>query len=395
MRACIVYDCLYPHTVGGAERWYRELALELAANGHDVTYLTRRQWDEGEAPDLPGVRVVAVSPGGPLYADDGRRTIGPPLRFGLGVLKHLLRNRGSYDAVHLCSFPYFSLLAARLALAGAPARIGVDWFEVWTPDYWRGYLGRVGGRIGWLVQRLCARLTPQAFVFSDVHAERLRGEGLRRPALRLGGLYRGPLEPRPSSGSGSRAGSGSGSRAGGRAPLVVFAGRHIPEKRAELVPAAVAAARAEVPELRGLVLGDGPERGRVLAAIEAAEVGGVVDAPGFVGADEVADALARATCMLLPSSREGYGMVVIEAAALGTPSVVVAGADNAAVELVDEGVNGFVAESADPDAIAAAIVACHAGGEDLRERTAGWFARNAPELTVDRSARAVADWYAR
>src|SRR5699024_7497360 len=106
VRVCIVYDCLYPHTVGGAERWYRELALELAGNGHEVTYLTRKQWEDGEGPDLPGVRVIAVSPGGPLYTEDGRRTIGPPLRFGFGVLKHLLRNRRSYDAVHLCSFPY-------------------------------------------------------------------------------------------------------------------------------------------------------------------------------------------------------------------------------------------------------------------------------------------------
>jgi len=379
VRICIVYDCLYPHTVGGAERWYRELALELAATGHQVTYLTRRQWQDGEEPDLPGVRVIAVSPGGPLYAEDGRRTIGPPLRFGWGVLAHLLRNRRSYDAVHLCSFPYFSLLAARAALAGTAARIGVDWFEVWTLDYWRGYLGRAGGRIGWLVQRLCARLTPQAFVFSNVHAERLRGEGLRRPAIRLGGLYRGPLEPRAA--------------AGERAPLVVFAGRHIPEKRADLLPMAVAAARHAIPSLRGLVLGDGPERERVLAAIAASGAGGYVEAPGFVSPEEVADALSRATCMLLPSSREGYGMVVIEAAALGTPSVVVAGADNAAAELVDEGVNGFVAPSAEPDAIAAAIVACVAGGMALRERTAGWFARRAPELTVDGSAHAVAEWY--
>jgi len=381
VRVCIVYDCLYPHTVGGAERWYRELALELTATGHEVTYLTRKQWDDDGGPDLPGVEVVAVSPGGSLYTEDGRRTIGPPLRFGLGVLKHLLRNRRSYDAVHLCSFPYFSLLAARFALARTPAQIGVDWFEVWTLDYWRGYLGRVGGRIGWLVQRLCARLTPQAFVFSNVHAERLRGEGLRRPAMRLAGLYRGPLEPH--------------AEAGERAPLVVFAGRHIPEKRAELLPAAVAAARREVPELRGLVLGDGPERTRVLAAIDAAGVGDAVEAPGFVAVEEVGAALSRATCMLLPSSREGYGMVVIEAAALGTPSVVIAGDDNAAAELIEEGVNGFVAPSADPDAIAAAIVACHAGGTELRERTAAWFAENAPRLTVDSSAHAVAEWYSR
>src|SRR5262249_48379662 len=44
VRICIVYDCLYPHTVGGAERWYRNLSERLADEGHDVTYLTLRQW---------------------------------------------------------------------------------------------------------------------------------------------------------------------------------------------------------------------------------------------------------------------------------------------------------------------------------------------------------------
>jgi len=41
--------------------------------------------------------------------------------------------------------------------------------------------------------------------------------------------------------------------------------------------------------------------------------------------------------------------VVIEAAAHGTPAVVVAGPDNAAAELVSEGENGFVAPSASPE----------------------------------------------
>lgn len=375
MRVCIAYDCLYPHTVGGAERWYGSLARELVAGGHAVTYLTRVQWEPGDEPDIAGVRVVAVSPAEPLYTDDGRRRIGPPLRFGRGVLGHLLRNRDAYDAVHLCSFPFFSLLGARAALAGAGVPVGVDWFEVWSREYWRGYLGPAGGRVGEAVQRLCARATPTAYVFSDLHGRRLAEQGLPRPAIRLAGLYAGPTEPSGDPGTEPDA------------PLVVFAGRHIPEKRAELVPAAVAAARERVPGLRGLILGDGPRRDAVLAAIDAAGAGGFVDAPGFVGADEVQAALGRATCHVLPSAREGYGLVVIEAAALGTPSVVLAGPDNAAAELVDEGANGFVA--ADVDGLADAIVAVHEAGAAMRESTAAWFAERAGSLSAAESARTI------
>jgi glycosyltransferase involved in cell wall biosynthesis len=378
MRVCLVYDCLYPYTVGGAERWLRTLAAELAAQGHDVTYVTRKQWEDGDEPVIDGVRVVAASPGGPLYTDDGRRRIGPPLRFGLGVFLHLLRNRRRYDTIHSVAFPYFSLFAAR---AAAPrTELWVDWFEVWTREYWNGYLGRVGGWVGWFVQRLCVRLTRRAFVFSDLHARRLREEGLRGEPVRLSGLYSGAVEPEVAP-------------AVEREPLVLFAGRHIPEKRADVVPGAVAVARRELPQLRGLILGDGPERPRVLEAIRDADASSFVDAPGFVSAEEVHDAFARAAVHVLPSAREGYGLVVIEAAAAGTPSVVVAGADNAAAELIEEGVNGFVAASVED--LPRAIVRVIDGGAELRERTAAWYSARASELSAAESAKQIAAEYER
>ncbi len=70
-------------------------------------------------------------------------------------------------------------------------------------------------------------------------------------------------------------------------------------------------------------------------------------------------------CLLLTSSREGYGLVVVEAAERGTPSIVVAGEDNAATELIVEGVNGTIAPSADPQAIAEAIIRVQDGGPEL------------------------------
>src|SRR2546429_3848570 len=90
MRICVVYDCLFPYTVGGAERWYRNLAERLAVEGHEVSYLTLRQWPRGERPDLAeGVHVVCAGPRLALYTASGRRRIWPPLVFGLGVLAHL------------------------------------------------------------------------------------------------------------------------------------------------------------------------------------------------------------------------------------------------------------------------------------------------------------------
>src|SRR5262245_20701234 len=108
MRICIVYDCIFPWTIGGAERWYRNLAEKLAARNHKITYLTLTQWTSEEPAVVPGVTVVPVGPRMPLY-HNGRRTILPPLRFGLGVFFHLARYGHRYDVIHTASFPFFAL----------------------------------------------------------------------------------------------------------------------------------------------------------------------------------------------------------------------------------------------------------------------------------------------
>ena len=384
VRVCIVYDCLYPHTVGGAERWYRNVAERLAAAGHEVTYLTLRQWDRGERVDVKGVRVVTAGPRMALYVG-GRRRIAPPLVFGAGVLWHLLRHGRRYDTVHSASFPYFSILAAGLARLIWRFELVVDWHEVWSRSYWREYLGAIGGPIGYTVQLLCARLPQRAFCFSELHARRLRAEGLRGEVTVLRGQYV------------AHAGASVGAHlsADHPDPLVVFAGRLIPEKRVTLGVAAVAAALPRLPGLRAVFYGDGPERERLEEAIAAHDLENVVSAPGFADAKLVDDDLGRALCMLLPSRREGYGKIVVEAAASGTPSVLTAEEDNAAVELIDEGVNGFVVPHADPQAIADAIVRVYEAGMQMRERTARWYEQNARVLSLESSLEVVIASYSR
>jgi glycosyltransferase involved in cell wall biosynthesis len=379
MRICLVYDCLYPHTVGGAERWYRDLAERLVDDGHEVTYLTLRQWGHDEQPQMdPRVRVVIAGPRMALYTGSGRRRILPPLVFGLGVFAHLLRRGGSYDVVHTCAFPYFSLLAAAPLRRRKGFGLVVDWFEVWSRSYWRDYLGVPGGRIGELVQRGCARVPQRAFCFSELHARRLRQEHVNGPVTVLRGLYAGspePAAPQPAE------------------PIVLFAARLIPEKQVTLAVAAMALAARRIDGLKGEFLGQGPEREALDAAILEHGLQGTLTARGFTETETVDAEMRRAMCMLVTSRREGYGLVVVEAAARATPSVVVAGEDNAATELIEEGVNGTVAAQSDPEAVAQAIVRVHEAGLALRESTARWFTQSAGWLSLESSLRKVLDVY--
>jgi glycosyltransferase involved in cell wall biosynthesis len=320
--------------------------------------------------------VLAAGPGLRYYGAARRRAI-QPLVFGLGVFRHLLRHGRRYDVVHTASFPFFQLLAAGALRKWGGYRVVVDWHEVWTRAYWREYAGALLGRIGWFVQQRCLRIPQRAFCFSQLYARRLREYGVHGGVSVLEGEFEGEAAAAPAPAE----------------SVVVFAGRHIPEKRPSTVVAAVARARAELPSLRGEIYGEGPVREEVVRAIAAAGLDGVVTAPGFVDASVVDDALGRALCLLLPSRREGYGLVVLEAASRGTPAIVVAGEDNAAVELVEEGVNGFVAPTARAEDLAAAIVRVHAGGEELRDSTLAWFRRNEVRLSLASSLEQVVQAY--
>ena len=305
----------------------------------------------------------------------------PPLVFGAGVFWHLLRNGRRYDAVHVCSFPYSSLLAASLLHRRSKYRLVVDWFEVWGRAYWRDYLGGPAGLLGSTLQRACVLFPSpdQVFCFSHLHARRLQEEGFRGPFTILSGLYAGPTvaaEP------------------GAAEPLALFAGRMIPEKRVTVGVAAVALAARRIPGLKAIFYGEGPEHKLLLRTIEQEGVGDIVSAPGWAK-ERVLDAdQRRALCMLSPSRREGFGLVVVEAAARATPSVIVAGEDNAATELVSEGINGAIAPSEEPEAIADAIVRVYEGGLPLRESTARWFSENAQRLSLKGSLRTVLASYA-
>jgi glycosyltransferase involved in cell wall biosynthesis len=226
------------------------------------------------------------------------------------------------------------------------------------------------------------RVPQRAFCFSGLHARRLREGHVAGEVEILAGLVTGIADtPAPVPAVAE--------------PIVVFAGRHIPEKRVPALVHAFAVAHRRAPELRLVVLGDGPQRSDVLDAIEADGVRDVASAPGFVDREEVDRRLATATCMVLPSEREGYGLIVVESAARGVPSVVVAGPDNAAVELVEDGVNGVVAHSASPEDLADAILRVRDAGPALRASTAAWFARNARRLSLEASLDRVGEAYRR
>jgi glycosyltransferase involved in cell wall biosynthesis len=377
-RVAIAYDCFFPVDTGGGERVYRRLAELFAARGSAVDYVTRRGRDA--AVDA-GFDVVGIW-SGDIADADGTRTPSSAMAFAAALFRYFVRHRRDYDLVLVAALPVLNVFAVRLALLGARAVVATDWLEIWPWRKWRGYAGALVGTVAFVLQSLGVRVGHIQTVNSQFTRSRLVRYRSRADPLVLGLVDL----------------VGAATAAPGRPaspPTILFVGRHIADKQLDALPAALAVARATTPDLVAVVAGVGPE---TEAARRAAEAAGVVEAVHFVGRVDDAELdvlMGAAVALVNPSMREGFGLVVAEAASHGTPSVVVAGEDNAAAELVIDGENGYVAASAAPAVLGDAIARAVTGGEQLRRSTAAWFARERSERSLGQSAgEIVAKWRA-
>jgi glycosyltransferase involved in cell wall biosynthesis len=152
-----------------------------------------------------------------------------------------------------------------------------------------------------------------------------------------------------------------------REPLVVYVGRLEAYKRIEVVLEAVARIARRRPALRLALLGRGAERSRLERRAAALGIGDRVRFVGFVSDAERDAWLARARVCVCASLKEGFGLTVIEANALGTPNVA---SDAPGLrDTVRHGETGFLVLVAEGDAAAFADrIDALLGDDSLAER---------------------------
>jgi asparagine synthase (glutamine-hydrolysing) len=170
--------------------------------------------------------------------------------------------------------------------------------------------------------------------------------------------------------------------ADGRAPVLLTVARLDAAERSKGVDQVIGvlpALRERFPGIRYAVAGTGNDIERLL---QLATAGGVADAVQFLGAvtdEELPALLSRSDLFVMPSRKEGFGIVFIEALACGTP-VIGCGLEGSSDALLDGRVGTLIDTDA-PGQLQAAIVAalsktCAApllDGRRLREETLAAF----------------------
>jgi len=336
-RIAFVSDSIYPFNPGGKEKRLHEITTRLARLGFEVDIYTMKWWSGPSSIRIDGVGIHALTPKLSLYHDD-RRSMLQAIVFGVGTLRLMFRR---FDVLDVDQMPLFPLFSARIVATLRRRRLVSTWHEVWGRNYWAAYLRR-GSRLAWLTERYAAVMPDEFVSVSEQTSRALRRElGVGKPiwTVPLGVDLDALREIPPSA----------------ERIDVLYAGRLLANKGVDMLLDAISRMVVSRPGVRGVVVGEGPERARLEALAAELGIAGNVRFSNFLPHREVYGLMKAATVFALPSVREGFGLVVLEANACDTPVVTVEHPDNAARHLIEDGANGYVC-ALDPDSLAAAML---------------------------------------
>lgn len=298
-------DLAHPQA-GGAELYCQSLAERFAAAGADVALLTARP---------PGLPASAITCGVRISRGGGTFGVYPSV---LARLARLARTGRGVDAVVDCQngIPFFSplVLPRHVPVVQVLHHVHQKQF----PLYFPGPLARVGQLLETPGSRWVYRRRPVVVVSPSTRDEARSVLALPGPRYLVpNGVTTALSAPVAADGPAVAA-----------APTIVCVGRLVPHKRLHLLLDAVPALAARHPGLTVHLIGDGPDRDRLLAHAAALGIdqgdgasGATVRWHGYTPAATRDALLATAWLTVNPSHGEGWGLSVIEANALGVPAV--------------------------------------------------------------------------
>jgi glycosyltransferase involved in cell wall biosynthesis len=273
---------------GGGELYLQEQARQWVADGHNVTWFAQRFRGSTARQTIDGIEVVRA----------GKF----PWVFILGGLWYIFRSRKNYDFIVDCmnGIPFFTPLFSTKPKVCLVYHIHAHHFLSELPPLIGHVAAFVETRLVPLIYRRTSFMTISESTKSEMQALHMS----RLPIEIVYSGVSGELQP--------------GNKA--EVPTVLYLGRIKAYKRVRKLIDAFSIAKRSIPEAQLLIAGSGDDEDSLKAYAATAGCGGIRFL-GRVSESEKKDLMQKAWVFGMPSSIEGWGIVVIEANACGTPAV--------------------------------------------------------------------------
>lgn len=280
---------LHHPEAGGAEKYVTEVAEGLAARGHQVTIRTAA---------YPGALKDEIV-NGVAYTRRGGR-------YGVYVRALASRATGRSRADVVVDIqngvPFLSPLVGRPRVVNLVHHV--------HKEQWPVVLGERAARVGWWLE---SRVAPRVYAkspyvtVSPATRRELAQLGVDPTRVRI--LPNGAEPPPPQA------------VAKAAQPRIIVLGRLVPHKRVELAMDAVAKLLPEFPDLRLHIVGGGWWQPKLAEHAERLAITDHIVMTDHVSEAEKHRLLAESWVLAIPSLKEGWGLVVLEAGLHRTPSI--------------------------------------------------------------------------
>lgn len=372
MKIAIVNDSIYPYNKGGSEKRDWEIAKRLAKKGHEVHIFGMNDWDGERELIKDGVYIHGIGKPVARYTRRGRRSILQALYFAGVVFFPLLKEK--FDILCVGNSPYFLSLSTKVISLVKRVIFFANWDEIWD-YYWYEYLGKAGF-FGILVERIAIKMPHKIITVSYATKEQLLKIGASENNIFIipNGIDLGEIN------------AIEGAKK--REIDVLYVGRLVKDKNVDILVKAMKLVKEKVPDVACSIIGDGPEKERLVRLVRELNLEQNINVIGFLEKHEdVIAHMKSAKVFAFPSTREGFGIVIIEAFACGLPVIGVESIGSKCVgELIKNGHNGFLITELNEKNIAEKIIIL-LQDDSLRFR----LSKNAQEFSRKYDWDAIAD----
>lgn len=323
MKIAYIYDCLYPYVKGGGEKRYYEIAERLKSE-HEVHFFSMKYWQGDDTVYKNNAYYHGVGKAKKLYTDSGRRSIFQALYFGIKLIRLLFKNK--FDLIDCSSFPYFSVFPCWFYSKIKKTTLIITWHEYWDFKYWLKYLSFLG-LFGYLVQKFALLFSKNIITVSNFTKNKLikAGKNDKKITVIQNGVNLDLINKVNQSTEKSD---------------IIFVGRLIKEKNVDLIIKVLARLKNN---FKLIIIGEGPEKEKLVNLSKKLNLENNIKFIDFQqNIENVYAYLKSSKIFILPSAREGFGIIALEANACGLPVITINHRDNAARDLIKNNYNGSV-----------------------------------------------------